>query len=1816
MPGKNFYYRLNNFLILIVIVFVGMVLYSKVNVAHSQNSDPITSIGDFIQNLSRPAYVINREVSVDMDPNSYTAHFVSDGFSGKPSSEQKSKFFNEEGGSGALDLINTPLDFQLTKDSKLILPGEIVSPAVPKGTAPSDYQCVDKGALGDDENNRRNCLFSVTDLSVFTDMQTQSVVLGSQQYTIVPTSNDYFVNLTDTLKSALTNFKEKIVKNVGLPDQSREAVGTIRFWGDDSFQQFVPISGGGQSRQPILIVQGITETTGNNIDEGLFATDFSPGIDTNINQRYKSTNIIEVALCPSSSDGSDTPPLFADRNPICGPAQIFEPFTSLGTTPKPPTITPTPGAQSNIDRVIANLNDIADSFSQIVTQNNPIFQQKQQRLSAQNSIRVIEETTKFSLKYGLCEALEQDKNEDGSKKFNYESYKNIYADSSGKCPSQFIIDPVSLLPKINPNYSPNCEKYENLKRSNPSLTRCFTGIAKHISEESAVKCVKAQIENNQGCDELSVEEGNLNISQMEKAFPLGLAVYFQNSTLEYLDPSNTQGPYINYLSPYFCAKLNLAYTVKPGASYIYDAGTQNGNSGKVKDKNGKFVQSDFVNQYCVLGGVMSVFAYANKQTAATHYSTTNFNAVKNLPKEALTCDKKETAYFGAVAVKTNIDYTREKPIYITDDNTRDANQTRDEVAVYQGYNAYPLTDILKDPALQGKNMIKYGNMDMQVIIDPVDEKPKYVVLSIQLVKSQKKSEQRTGLFLCKFPSIKNQYGEKKEKSLCKQIYVGGFLYPKSVAMIDNVIQLRNGRTRNVETITVTYSQPQGEDSKEAWPYAYQYIDVLDEFDMAKSIVSDSFAFNRRFTANIDTTITPGGQIIVAGMNRGKDSMDLIGASVLDPMPGDKVEYVQNDDGSDVVNVKRQANEREITGNLCEISNYCSILNSMGYDNSLKVDYDPTTGRAYIVTISAGFGVVYYADINGAQRMITPKVFAYQNKTQRFTDGYDDISAMKIAVPGELHIFLGRSGMFLDVFDAAQILNQDIKSKILKDCGTNCMLTVQKEFNPSTFTTDCTNYDGSGPGSCGYPEMDKIGAPIVSSFVYDPNGRIRAWYTHSGLDKTLLQSPDMLYAFSHVYSKVGDSEKEYSSVYMAKPGQVSLDNNKSVNGVVPEAIRYFNWQNGGLNVGKELVEANGLIKENLNSGINDLPNYEVKRMQEKIDCINRMNTLVSGIDLYYTNSGLVPVNVNPSSQTSTPTSPVTGGGPSDGSGSSVNPGEFCEEKWCVADIYGFANNPRFKNDKNETARKQRIIDFLTNRVAPSRRDAARVEYTTKVNYICTVSDEFGIPCTFLVGLWFQESGASLDYSPAFNCFNGTTSFNDQVRCAAATVFNRYNEFQKGTVTISGPSDRVGKPYLTNANRGGGSCKAATAFSYVMNKYTPLDKRINNDNQCNTSLVTRPGQDDYCRTRTFCSGGRCNPAALPNSASRDASGTSILPTIWADATATRGDLQYLLLNVGEDRLGDLKSDKCYPATNPGTPNSQIDPTENQDIQKTLTAYDLQKTQTVGTMKIDLKNWGQDDAAGNIYMLLNVNIKKAISDWNNLKPEERNDPEKFDPASYFDNKGIQGAYIVQPGQSWSFNDQIGNPSGDFIEDVVLKKIMPNTKAPWNSGVFNYDANQRCITRNKDGTTSINTGCGWCEMGSTVRIAAERLVSNDNKTLAQDRFSGAAAVSANTTYGLGSGWKGDINHWSHSGVSVSTYNALVPNGVRGMDDASKYVSIVTRPGNSAGLNDGDLLLKNPYPQDSGIDMIITIEQTNDGIVTVQLYFGQKAVTSPTGPN
>lgn len=1721
MARPDFFYRLNNILLVAFVIFAGFLLYSRLQYAQSQSYNINTTSTTPLE-----AYLINREADVSIDPGSFTAEFLSDGFSGKAAGTQKEKFLGKADKSPPdFSLIKTPITFTFDPEaSKLILPGELVYPAIPKATAPSGYKCVKRGSSGDDPENRRNCLFNVQSVSVYSNLVASSVVIGDQEFKVKEGEN-LFAKLIDSLLS-IDYRLGRIITATGLTDPTRTAIGTVIFWGDDNFQQFVPIN-----KKALFKVVARTSSTGVNVSEGLFPTDLSSELDAQITIQYKQPNILR-----------------AQMSRIVGAGEIYDPITA------------DPQGTNN-----ALVSVISEAFMRLVTGSNQKFTQSQERLSNQVALRPIQATTEYNVKYRLCDAFASDPG-----RFSYlKEYPNPY----GKFQPEFITS-TQIIGGIlvenkekNPLYEP-WANYEymlmvkgnriggNNNRDVSKIKKCIDGVAKHIDATTGEKCAKYVAEKKQGCDEFSVEEKGMNMSMMEEAFPVGLGPYFQNSTLKGVQPS-LNGPFLNYLSPHLCAKLNLAFNIKAGASYMYHVGTEDGKSSKVKNSRGELVAADVVNEYCVLGGVMSNFSWAMTNQLSNFSSDVADGLVFNLPKEALTCDKKEIVHFGAKNIKTNIPSANNEPVYIIDDNMRGGGITNDEIVIYRGYNAYSLSKIFKNE-LKDKTIYKYGvDYDMQVLLDSSTKRPKYFVAPVSM------GSKTMGIYVCKIPTASEggYLGSKTQKSYCKLVDQGGFILPYGSAL--NRHEVRPGVF--IDTITVIYNDP---DTAENEPVLklYKYIDIIDENDIQASIVSSQHYTFLQKEAWVSPLQLNNGNLAVSYLARGNDTITDIGVRVLDPTVNAGAKFEFNAEGKITSVTRTEANSKDISGNLCDTTpKYCDVLNYGQYVDRVAIAQSDT-GGIYVVAVSAGKGVVYPVDPTGSTKLITPFVFAYKQKSNTYLDETDRISAMRVDSAGDIHIFLGISGFYLHVISQKNVINNETLQNIRSACGINCLPTVQMQFDPEQFITDCSDYKGSG--ACGFPSMNKLGAPIVTDFTFTGNGEIRARYLHSGLDKTLLESEDFLYSMSGVYNRLDDNGPEVSNVYI--PNLLSS-----------RPIRYFNQGNGGLQIGRDVDEnlRESILFNQVGSSVSPIfAGYDRQNKAEKIDCLIRYSSKDSVGDIFYQQRGITPINLNPTTIADI-TLPS-----SSGSMSSNNSGEYCEETWCVPDEVQFVGDPMFKDDGADTQSgrelRQKIANYLD-------RD---ISY---VNQLCAAASEKSVSCAFLAAIWKAESSAStvepqvnrtgptgnikvptpdmLTSAPQFGCMLYSTSyckseegqndtycqrwytFSNQIKCAVNTLVNRYNEYTPGVV-ITGPSDRIGKPYVTNVNRGGGACVPATRFSYVMQKYTPIDKRINNDNQCNTGLVVRDKmlQDAYCE------------GIKPSADSRNSAGEAALPEDWGDIIRSRPNMQNSLLNM-DPRLRANES-RCFPNKNQTNPENA---TGNADIAKVLTEYDVTSvTDTKGIVKLNLKNWTTDDAAGNIYMALRI----------------------------LNNGKLEGAHVVSPGQEFSFNDTVGNPTDRVVKP--LEERVAAIKAPWNGGKnFVYD-----------GSTVV--GGGWCELSTGIRMSAEMLRAKDGTILKQNRFTSASAVGA-PSKGNGTGYQGDINHWTHSGDTLykSYNNLLVPGFGVPLQGPDKFIAIWTqeRPDLRTGFNDADLVLRNPYPAGSGVDMIITIQLGDDGVITIETMFGKK---------
>ena len=1744
---KNFFYRLNNFLILAVILFGGFLIFSKLNSVQSQTAtgeNPIEGL------TSAPAYVINSEIDVELDPGSFTAEFKSDGITGKAGDDQKAKFAN-----GGPQLIDTPLSFQFDKEnSNLVTPGEVVYPAIPKGTAPTNYRCTPLANQGATKDN--NCLYGVTMTSVFTDLETSVMTIGDRQYKVNTTNPNVYESIVGTLKEALNNLGKVVATNVGVPDQARSTVGLIQYWGDDDFQQYVKING-----KNVFLVKVKTYSTGVNQAEGLFASEFSTKITANSAQKYKSINVIQAQL-----------------EQVGGYGAVYDPFTS--TDPRPTT------AQ--------NFIEFSTALVQLITQENQQFAQKQQKLGAQVSLRTIQDADKYGLKYKLCDALASQN----------ALPQNAYPNPAKEEVRTVGINPVTLQPITSRSCSYedadgnkkdiSCDNYEWYESLSRQSKQCITAIEERSDAKRAKDCALTILTGKvKDCNDFSVEEENLHLEMKDRAFPVGFGAYFQNGTLNNLDPRDTTGPYLNYLSPYFCSKLNLAFDLTAGKSYIYNVGAQNKNvSGEVKNGANNTTKVNILNQYCVLGGVMSNFAWALTQQT-NNFGTNTPAGVINIPKEALTCDKKETAIFGATAVKSNIDGPDGLPYYIMDDNVRGNGEgggksgIQDEVALYHGYNSYPLTPIYRDEAIKSAYLEKYGDMDMQVVTDPASKKPKYIVFSAKL------GDEHLALTLCKLPSNTSSYTV-TEKSLCRIIDEGKFVFPAGVGMSSQKVKNPiTGQETFLDSIVVVYQQPSetgaslkmptskfGKEGSGPLPFVYRYVDVFDQNNISTAQLSDQFVLP--YTANADVIQGSGGNIFVGGISLANKSISDVGVTSISLGFRDISSEVQFTGTTNNTVVKRQDNSRKLTDNLCSSQgNYCKVLNSGAYVDNVKITQNPSTGGLYLLMIAGGFGVVYPVDPSGVVKNITASVFAYKTGLNNYKDEYDAILTLRVNSAGEFDMFLERSGEYLNVIPNDK-LPAPIRSELEKKCGTNCLLTVQKHFDPGTFETDCSDYGGSG--ACGYPKLNKLGTPIVRSFVYGPSGKILAWYTQSGLDKTLLQSPDFLYSFTGAYTKMpvtnggsGPSAEYSNGYYPAQVNKSTIVDDKSVSytsmGAIP--IRYRNYNNSGLLVGRDLRDKAGTITEVANAN------------PEKLNCMRIYANNVSGIDLYFGDTGLKQTNLNPAGSASSPLKPVASSSNTT-TGTSQNSGQYCEEKWCIPDEVGFVGDAKFGNDKNNGPLKDRIAAVVN-------------QPRSYVDKVCEIASEQNVSCVVVAAIWKSESGGKVadnPRDPAFGCFLNKSqlcttspgkdtayckewsSFENQVKCAVNSLVKQYNSYRPGAV-LQGPQGVKFGPYETSIENGGGSCIPATKFSYTFQRYTPIDRRINHDNQCNKGLVIRQGPGETKPQDMYCSGIVPNNAARSDGSDGNEVGTVVYPSVWPEASQTRIALQRNILAMDIDGVLQAENTTCFPKSATASDNNT---SGNASIASVLSQYHTSDTVQKGKFKLNVAGWGTDAGAGNIYMAVS-------NDWNQNGQQD----------------DLQGAFVIPPGQSWSFNDHLGNfskySSGGSVD---LSEVQSKyAKAPWNTSNFDFA---------KQGDNSN----GWSELATAIRMAADSAVGSNNTRLTATQFNSRSELNPqpDKDYGTGRGWQRDIAHWSRAGVTVENYNSnlLDPSDRIPLSDVSKYVEIWNRPSNTSGFNDADLTLKNPYPAD--VDMILTIQLNEKGLITVEVIFGRKITSGSNTSN
>lgn len=1656
----RFFYRINNILIAVIILFIGVMVVSSSKPVHSAqdlfaryfaNSDDTTITQD-----SAPI-VINKIVNVDFDPSNYRVAYLSDGNTSSISPEQKTKI-----NSGQLDAIPVPLTFDIST-SYVELPGEYVYPVVKKGTAPQSYICNPK----EDPNDtvaRENCLYNVTALSVFTDLTKRDLLLSANvdAKTTIENDGSIFDNLTRALE-IISSLNQYIAAVTGVPDQQRSAIGTVEWWADDELQQLARIN-----NSTVIKSTPNVHSTAVNASEGYFASDLSRGIEASVTQRNMRINIYEGV-----------------KEDI-GFSNFADPLTSV-------TDVPGNDASESVIEAIGNF---------ITKVTSPDFKpvQKQKKLSVQVAMRTISESDEFTVSYNFCDALEQN----GLLR-NYTEYSNPFSGPSVDPLTGEMEDPTTL--------------YNNYQKLSSKTKRCITAIQKYVDEgrtgndTRAASCARQLAENpGNGCQEFSVEDDGLSFSMIQSSLPIGFGSYFQNGTLNDLNP-NLDGPFYNYLSPYFCAKLNIVYKISTDKSYIYSFGGKN-QSVDIKKAPTKEVN----NQYCVISSLLSNFSWAMAQQEQ-NFGSNNYGTI-NLPKEALTCDKKEVAIIGGSFAKSNIQSPGGQLVYINQDNVR-GEQDSEDVLLNHGYTPISFRDIVNDPDID-QSIYKYRDSDVKALVDPQTQSVKYVLLTV------KKKDNDMRLALCK---VKKSDPLNPDEKVCKILLYSEWILPGDVGLVHqngvDYITIVDYKGLNDDGGSISEdeqlrnSSNGGSENNAPRPVRYMFVEVeKSDITTAKITESNGILADGAYS-RWDSLQLSKGTLAVAVSQFVESKLISLNVYELDP-------------------INRKV--KNFSGDICaKFSNLsqCSYLSNLQSWINPKLAQDSSTGSLYLTMTANGVGIVYPLEVtNNENTTLGYYIFGYKNKSASYNDSEDYISAIKVT-GSEMHIFMQNSGFYLRVIFPWMKSNlqnlEQIKKDLADKCkyidgtqGNNCLITLQYEFNPEIFTTDCSDYYGRG--ACGYPELSELGTPIVLEFNYS-SGKIHAWYKYSKLRNTLFESQDMTYAFTGVYTQLKD--EEYSNAYVINTTAIST-NSKNNLPVIP--MRYLNYSTG-LRVGHELIQNGNIVTENI----------PVMR-PDKYRCFQNM-AKITGVDIFTSQTGLSSVNVNNASilNPTVPTSSNT---------STLNNGMYCEETWCVPDEIDFTNNAMFGGDNNDTL-KSRIVEFFLSKKAGNATTGTQYEslkqrYTSKVDTMCAKAAIRNVSCAFLAAIWYQESGGSLaDNAAVLGCMGESVfgaswrSFETQIDCAIGSLKSSATRYANGDI-LSGP----GSLYTPNL-KDNGQCKPATLFSMAMQRYTPIDHRINFNNQCNRGLVQRNDQGQ-CLNDNLVAGADRSETAF-NAGSTNAKWPSGV------MTGSRKNLQEALIFMDSRLRADNKF--CFPGT---TSSGGIGTTGNADVEAVKKAYGLtpagtnEYTSKTGVFKMNLGAWGKSWAAGNVQMALDGNINNRGIDG---------------PG------GILGTHIVKPGSSFSFNDILGNPSDS---EVIQRQSV------YEQAGYNFT-----------GETVI--GGGWCELATTIGEAAR---SEDYGVHYKDMNGQIKKL----VYG-------EHIRFKDHGLPKSNFNDQLSIDGYQLKDDKYYVSIW-----SLGYQtdaDNDLVITNPFPADSGVDMVIAVTKDSKTVITVEIFFGKNgSQSSPTPTN
>ncbi len=1781
--------KINSFLLVILIgIFYYYYSIDQGRVDWTVYSNEI-DIQEFLNARFQNTEIIYNEYNVNLDHSTYTAYFLSDGFSGPAPDKENIKYtlpINIETSIVKATLRTPPspmittLNLDVPRTSERILGCYIKE-------AEANSECLRNVSILSLQNVVANDLtFENTNVQSNTNSSTNDNAVNTNPLiSFLDTVLAPIVNLAETFtnNSNIDIFGVRTVTNVGQVVKDISTVGSNFLWGHDDIQQFVPVEGKSGGKRAVLPVTIEVQGYGGQSNENAFVNSFG-------NLTLESTKIFRLPNMGIGRGNTDV------KGKTLSTFAIYDPFTTIVD----PNQQVEQGATAKVVNFVYNL------FANIV-QTNQLLPTNYSRFGIPNPIRSITNAKEINYAYSL-DKIVRFANPAPS------PLPNPFPPPDDSCRNQYLqelenngcnlgTNQLSDVCRSIENDIARCEQNNNkyyfgYDRLPNSTKQTFAIIKEFVSEEQLKICIQSYI-NRQGCDLLSVEEGNNVIGYQNKSIPVGSTLASQQNLRDLWNNKSFNDPWINYLSPSWCSEYTEFGRIKAtgdSASGVYrvelldterkklyadaqniqellnednDTSTTNQGTRNVKGTRGNVLAVDFMLTHCVIAGGLQNYVVSQALNYANYSTDSELTGKWNVPRAGLTCDKKEVAIHGK-PIKTNVPTKDAIPYTLIGDLDR-AKSRGHALGIQYDNNYWDLTAIFsKDYGELGLrypdyNVYEYAGQDMVLVLDSLG-KPRYIVGNL----NRPGSDGTTGEvkpFICYIPSQEQlalmTYLIQRFSSsdvLCKVLFENSekFSLVQFASYRRHIVDINgDNKMENLDVVNIISTG-----------------DNVRVFQVVIPVMSD-LGLNFPVVSKSDVTYT--------------DILNSPATQAWDFVQNDDVVYGVSRSTSNVIEIYRISNiydgsPNNLRLNVNEISsNNCFGVSVCGSQYVfLKIVPTPTT--FYVILTYSG----EKEDANSFNEgyLIEVPYFVFES------NNYGDIRVTIFPIP-QVNGFNGRISKInisnitwfgvrtLDIFlEPSGSLVRVILSQIPIEGSitANSYPALIYHWRYAAYTTDCTNYLGLYEfNNCGFPPMDPINTPTIFDFTYD-GGRIVGSYIHKyDIHGMTFYSPDILYGMTPLYMKIENkgSTEIYSNLF-AISGLNGTD--PIVNPVKSKNIPSSSKEYIPNDSSSPLFKRFGFV-------VYDNPMY----YPAKWNCMVKLNKIITGEDPLMRLFGKeVEINLLPFNLEDMTVDVSTTGDEY----SSENDGSYCETTWCISNDTPFVdekfgNNSRIATVNNTDVNQEieeRIVAAVLRRKGEDNINLIR----SRVRYMCQKAAEYNVSCAFIAAIWFQESTFSLSESGIFGCFlDGADSWQEQINCAVVSVRNRFNEYQQYS---EGGRKEFDIPFK---GQDGGTCKVSNAFVYTMERYTPIDSKRKGDprNDCNRGLVRRVpnslSDSDYYsnmtrypitfadvklfdpnprifdpRTELFCVGDKVNskynPGYFRNGEKPDWSNSKLM--------AAWPNIESMLKEINDPRLQLTKN--CF-ARNPSYSNSSqnINQIENdyQAVEGTMFEY-----------KMSLYNTGTASAAQ--YLML-------VNQWDKATGRKDAGP-------------LVGTHVISPGGDFSVLRRMGYFNATHLSHLYRPGsdqgiIITGVEVPWDKGRVFPDPSKPA-----DGS---NPGGGMCEIATALAYTVSKVGTPSDESNIQMKPSSGRINNR-------SGFVGSVNFITHSynlGM-VQKYNSLVlKHGSQPMADnttdtefpRTKFVSFLS-PTN-------DLLIKNPSTKYYLIIRIDFDEKAN--IVSFKAYFAKK---------